>query len=97
MISINVYIMDTTQLLLTVTLSVTTIFLIVVGIQLFFVLRETQRTLKRVNDIVAGFEKLGMGVEHGISEVFGFVTGAKTLFKALDHLSKRKNDKHKKS
>ena len=47
--------MDTTQLLLTVVLTVTTVLLIVVGIQLFFVLKELRKTLTRVNSIIDNF------------------------------------------
>ncbi len=87
--------MDTTQLLLTVTLTVSTIFLIVVGIQLIFVLRELRRTLKKINNIVEGVEKLGMGIEHGWNEITGFLAGAKTIFKLTDHLHRKKHGKDK--
>ncbi len=85
--------MDTTQLLLTVVLSVSTILLIIIGIQLIFVLREIRFTLKRVNFIVDGFEKLGLSLEHGLSEMFGFATAIRTLFKTLDLLTNKKNGK----
>lgn len=85
--------MDTTQLLLTVVLSVSTILLIIIGIQLIFVLREIRFTLKRVNSIVDGFEKLGLSLEHSFSEMFGFAAAIKTLFKTLDLLTNKKNGK----
>jgi len=81
--------MDTTQLLLTVVLSVSTILLIIIGIQLIFALREIRFTLKKVNAIVDGFEKLGISFEHNFSEVFGFVGAVKTIFKTLDLLTKK--------
>ncbi len=87
--------MDTTQLLLTATLTVTTIFLIIVGIQLIFVLRELRATLKRINTIVEGFEKVGSGIEHGFSEVAGFVGGMKSLFKVLEVINSKRDGKHK--
>ena len=85
--------MDTTQLLLTVVLSVSTILLIIIGIQLIFVLREIRFSLKRINAIVDGFENLGISLEHNFSEMFGFVTAIKTLFKTLDLLTNKKNGK----
>lgn len=87
--------MDTTQLLLTVVLTVTTILLVVVGIQLIFVLKELRKTLKKVNAIIEGFEKVGMSVEHGFSELTGFFSGAKTLFKIVDIFHTKKNGKPK--
>ncbi len=87
--------MDSTQLLLTVVLTVTTVLLVVVGIQLVFVLKEVRKTLQKVNGIVEHFEKVGVSVEHGFSELSGFVAGAKTLFKVIDLLHVKKNAKSK--
>lgn len=87
--------MDSTQLLLTVVLTVTTILLIVVGIQLVFVLKELRKTLQKVNNIVDNFEKVGVSVEHGFSEIKGFVSGAKALFKVIDIIHAKKNARQK--
>ncbi|OGK23402.1 hypothetical protein A3A46_03070 [Candidatus Roizmanbacteria bacterium RIFCSPLOWO2_01_FULL_37_13] len=87
--------MDTTQLLLTVVLTVTTILLVVVGIQLIFVLKELRKTLKTVNGIIENFEKVGVSVEHSLSEVTGFVSGLKTIFKVIDLIHTKKNAKSK--
>ena len=87
--------MDATQLLLTVVLTVTTVLLIVVGIQLIFVLKELRKTLKKVNGIIENFEKVGVSVEHSLSEVTGFVSGLKTIFKVIDLIHAKKNVKSK--
>ncbi len=71
------------------------IFLIVVGVQLIFVLRELRTALKKVNTIVSGFEKVGIGIEHSYHEVVGFLAGFKGLLKIIDAISHRKNGKHK--
>lgn len=85
--------MDTTQLLLTIVLSLSTCLLIVIGIQLIFVLRELKKTLHNINRIVDGFNSLGSGLEHGLSEVAGFMNGVKVLLKMVDVVHK----KHEKS
>ena len=85
--------MDTTQLLLTVTLTITTILLIVVGIQLVFVLKELRKTLVKVNTIITGFEKIGFSLDHGLKEVGGFILGLKTLSKIIDRFQTKKNAK----
>lgn len=87
--------MDTTQLLLTVVLTIITLLLIVVGVQLIFVLREIRFAMKKINGIITEFEKLGTSVEHSFSEMFGLVTGIKSLFKIVDILHARKNGKSK--
>ncbi len=85
--------MDTTQLLLSIVLSVSTIFLIIVGWQLFTVLLELRKALKAANTIIAGFESIGVGLEHGLGEVVGFLNGFKSLLKLGDIL--KKNEKSK--
>jgi len=86
--------MDTTQLLFTVTLSITTIFLVIIGLQLIFILKELRFTLKKINLIITSFEKVGCSLDHGLSEVFGFLSGVKTLFKLVDILHHKKNGKN---
>lgn len=87
--------MDATQLLLSVVLTVTTILLVVVGIQLIFILKDLRKTIKKVNGIVEEFEKMGTTVEHGFSELTGFFHGAKALFKIIDIIHSKKNAKPK--
>ncbi|NTU73070.1 hypothetical protein HGB07_02750 [Candidatus Roizmanbacteria bacterium] len=87
--------MDTTQLLLIIVLSLTTILLILVGVQLFLVLRDIRATLVRVNRIIEGFENMGVGLDHGIGEVIGFVNGFKTLLKTFDLINHKKHEKSK--
>ena len=87
--------MDTTQLLLATTLIVTTLFLIIVGIQLFFVLRDLRTSINKVNEIIEGFEKVGLGMEHGFQEIMGFFAGLKSFFKVLDVLHHKKSGRNK--
>ncbi|MFN4212359.1 MAG: hypothetical protein ACK4FL_00095, partial [Microgenomates group bacterium] len=84
-----------TQLLLSVVLTVSTILLVIVGVQLIFVLKELRTAIKKINGIIASFEKVGGSLEHGFSEVVGFFAGIKTLFKIIDILHHKKNGKSK--
>jgi len=85
--------MDTTQLLLTVVLTITTIFLVIVGIQLIFILRDFRRLLKKVNSIVDELEKAGVSLEHGFSEINGFLSGIKVLFRIINTFHHKKHGK----
>lgn len=87
--------MDSTQLLLTVVLTITTILLVVVGIQLVFVLKELRKTLQKVNFIIENFERVGVSLEHNFSEFLGFFSGVKSLFKIVDLIHAKKNSKSK--
>jgi hypothetical protein len=87
--------MDTTQLLLTIVLSLTTILLIIVGIQVIFILRELRKSLQRFNRVIDGFESVGFGLDHGINEVVGFLNGMKMVIKTVDAVRGKKHDKSK--
>ena len=85
--------MDTMQILLIVTLGTTTIFSVIIGIQLILVLKELKKTLGTINKITAGFESVGVGLEKGFEEISGFMNGFKALFKLFELISPKKNDK----
>ena len=87
--------MDTTQLLLTVVLTVTTILLIIIGIQLIFILKDLRSLLKKVKSIVDELEKVGVSFEHGFSEISGFLSAIKTIFRLVNTLHNKKNGKSK--
>ena len=86
---------DTTQLLLIAAITVMTVILTIIGIQLIFVLRDVRAVLAKFNTIAEEFEKIGLDVGHGYSELMGFVSGFKKLFFVINLLSKKK--KHKKN
>lgn len=49
--------MDTTQFLLTVILTVTTLLMVIIGIQLIFVLKELRKTIKKISIFVDDIEE----------------------------------------
>ncbi len=85
--------MDPVQLLLTVVLTVSTIILVIVGIQLIFILKELRKTLKKINEIIVSFERFGGSLGYGFSELLGFFTGIKSLIKVFDIIRRKKNGK----
>ena len=87
--------MDTTQILLIITLGTTTILSVVIGIQLIQVLHEFKKTLTTFNKITSGFEAVGMNIEHGFSEIAGFFNGVRAILKVFEIFSSKKNEKSK--
>ncbi len=83
--------MDTIQILLIIVLSISTVLLTVVGIQLFLVLNALRKSIQNVNKIINGFDAIGIGLKHGLGEATGFINGFKTILKIVD-LYKKKND-----
>lgn len=76
--------MDPVQLLLSITLTVTTIFLIVIGIQLVYLIRDTRQTLTRINTILDSYEALGETLNDGLGEVKGFLVGIRSVVNFID-------------
>ena len=87
--------MDATQILFSIVLTITTIFLVIIGTQLIFVLKELREGLKKVNKLIENFEKIGGSFEHGIAEIMGFISAIKTIVKLVDLFHKKKNDRQK--
>ncbi|KKQ24332.1 MAG: hypothetical protein US40_C0005G0006 [Candidatus Roizmanbacteria bacterium GW2011_GWC2_37_13] len=50
--------MDTTQFLLTAVLTITTVLLIIIGLQLVFVLKEIRSTIKKIGVFVEDLENV---------------------------------------
>ena len=84
--------MDTIQILLIIVLSISTIILTVVGIQLVIIMQSLKRIFGRTNKILDGFDAIGTGLKHGIGEATGFINGFKTIMKILDLYKKKKKD-----
>lgn len=87
--------MDQTQLILSVALTVSTVILVIVGVQLILVLKDLRKILKKVNTVFDALEKFGLSLNHGFSEVYGFIAGFKTIFKIIDLFHKKKDGKEK--
>ncbi len=85
--------MDNTQIMFTIVLTISTIFLVVIGVQLIFILKELREGLKKINKIIDNFEKVGGSFEQGVAEIMGFVSGIKSIIKLIDLLHKKKNEK----
>ena len=82
--------MDITQILIAVTLSVTSLFMVLIGYQVIKILQEIRVVMKKAQTIVDSFERVGSGVENGFNDMMGFVGGLKSVFKILEIFRKRK-------
>jgi len=84
--------MDSTQILLTIVLTISTVLALIIGIQLILVLKELRKSLKKINVFIEAFESVGFGLEHGFGEIIGFVRGVKSIIHSLDLFSKKKHE-----
>lgn len=84
---------DTTQVLLVASITVMTIILTIIGVQLIFVLRDLRRLLGKFNIIIDEVERVGTNMGNSFSEITGFVSGFKKIMFLVDLLAKKKKAK----
>ena len=69
---------DPAQLALFLVIIILTILLIVLGVQVFFILRELRRTLEKANKVLDDTGNITESVSGPISSLSSLVTGLKT-------------------
>ena len=84
---------DTNQVLIVASITVMTVILAIIGIQLVFILKDVKKITRRTDSIMGRLEKIGVNIEHGYGEIAGFITGMKKLFVVAEHLSESKKKK----
>ena len=87
--------MDPLVVTLTIVSSILAVFLIVLGVQAFFVLRELHKTLHRVNSMVDIVEHTALRALVPLSNMGGFVSGMKSglkVFESFVHYLKKVAD-----
>jgi len=84
--------LDLTQIILLSVIIVLTIFLVILGFQVFFVLRDLRSTLKRLNQLFAEANTLVSEVKKPIEKAGTFVTALTTGAGLVHLLKKGKHD-----
>ncbi len=80
---------DAGQILIITAISIMTILLTIIGIQLIIILRDFRAVMKRVNTATEMLEKVGVTVATGTTELMGFVSGIKNVFSVVDIVSEK--------
>lgn len=71
--------MDIAQVALFVVIIVLAILLLVLGVQVFFILREFRKTVSKTNKVLDNTEIITQSVSAPISSLSGIATGLKTV------------------
>lgn len=82
--------MDTTQILLTVVISVLTILLSVIGVQVVLILNEFRKTIEKTNKIIDDAGTVTGGISHSLTGMGGLVEGIKTGLSVVHWFGKKK-------
>lgn len=78
---------DTVQAVLLFVIVLLTILFVVLGIQVFYILKDLRETLKRTNNILEDVEDVSDGVSHSLSSFSGMFGNASTLGSVVKILS----------
>lgn len=81
--------MDPTQILLFSVVTVLTILLVAVGVQVFFILREAKKALEKTNKILEDASFVSGAVAKPVAGLASFVDGLKSIRDLIDLVSQR--------
>jgi len=82
--------MDTTQVLLTIVVTVLTILLSVIGIQIAFILAEFKKTVEKMNKMLDDAGRVTGGISKSVTGMSGMFEGIKTGLKVVNFFGKKK-------
>lgn len=78
---------DTVQAVLLFVIVLLTILFVVLGIQVFFILKDFRQTIKRTNNILEDVENISVGVSNSLESVSSMFGGASTIKSVVNILS----------
>ena len=84
---------DATQILIIVVISVLTVLLTAVGIQVFLILREVRNSIQKLNKILDNAGEVSEAVTKPITSLSNSITGLSGVTGLLGWLVNRKRDK----
>lgn len=86
--------METTQVLLIIVVTILSIILAAIGIQLFLILKELQKSVEKINKMLDDGTFVSGTVVQGVSGVSGILAGVKTGLSFLNFFKKDKEEKN---
>lgn len=87
---------DPTQILLIVVITVLSVVLVFIGVQVFFILREFQQSIRKVNKMLDDAGTVSEAIAKPIASLSNRITGASGVAGLLGWLIKRKKEKESK-
>lgn len=81
---------DLTQIILVMVVTAVTVILVIVGIQVFFILKEFRETIRKANKILDDFGTVSESVAKPIASAADILTGATGVTGLLGWLINRK-------
>jgi hypothetical protein len=88
--------LETLQIVIVASLSISTILITVIGVQLILLIKELRTTVKRVNYVANGFAHISKSLEKSLTEVNNLAGGAKFVTGLISRIISRKDSSAKK-
>ena len=85
--------MDTTQILLTVVVTVLTILLSIIGVQIVFILSEVRKAFEKMNKMLDDAGLVTGGISRSVSGMSGMFEGLKAGLNLVNLFGKKKSSK----
>lgn len=82
--------MDATQILLIVVVSVLTVLLTVIGIQVIYILGEIRKSLQKMNKMLDDATSISHDISKSMNSVGGLFEGLKTGLSVVNFFGKKK-------
>jgi hypothetical protein len=68
---------DSVQLILLLVIITLTVLLVILGVQVFYILRDLRQTVKKTNKILENADSITEGIQGPITAISSFVLGSK--------------------
>lgn len=85
---------DTVQAVLLIVIVLLTFLLFILGIQVYFILKELRNTISKANRVLDNTEMITESVSEPMSFLSGIIMGTKTLSKFLKTIKNEKGDQN---
>lgn len=82
--------MDSTQLLLLIVIIVLTIFLVVIGVQVFFILKELRVTLDKLNKVLTDAGQITEKIKEPATLLTGLTHGIRTTLNLINSFKRKR-------
>lgn len=70
---------DSVQLILLLVIITLTVLLVILGVQVYYILRDLRQTVKKTNKILDNADSITEGIEGPISAISSFMLGTKAM------------------
>ena len=84
---------DAVQLILLIVITVLTVLIVVLGFQVFFILKEFRKTLNKANSVLDNTEAITENIAQPLSMLGSFFQGTRSISQIAQFLTSKKRER----